>query len=128
VIRVEECPLVMGDPGQMKQVFLNLVLNGLEALDGAGEVRILCPPEDQRLPAEEGLTEIWVQDEGPGIPPEETAEIFEPFYTNKRGGTGLGLAVVQRIVENHDGHILYAPSRDGTSTFRVYLPRVEETA
>ncbi len=127
-VDVEECPHVLGDPGQMKQVFLNLVLNGLEALSGAGVVRIRCPDPDEELPLGDGLVEIWVQDDGPGVPVDEAAEIFEPFYTSKRGGTGLGLAVVQRIVESHDGRIMYAPARDGTTTFRVYLPRAEENA
>jgi signal transduction histidine kinase len=53
---------------------------------------------------------------------EEITAIFEPFYTRKRGGHGLGLAVAQRIVDTHGGHIAFEPTADGTSTFRIYLP------
>ncbi|MFO7768701.1 MAG: ATP-binding protein [bacterium] len=128
VVDVDGCPPIMGDPGQMKQVFLNLVLNGLEAISGDGEVRVRCPGPGEEFSLGEEMVEVWVQDDGPGVPVKNAGEIFEPFYTDKRGGTGLGLAVVQRIVESHDGRILYAPSRDGTTTFRVYLPRAEENA
>jgi two-component system sensor histidine kinase PilS (NtrC family) len=107
----------------MKQVFLNLILNGLEATKGPGSISIRMPIEGEELSVGDGLAEIWVQDEGPGVPEDETDSIFEPFYTNKQGGTGLGLAVVYRIMESNEGRILYAPTSDGTSTFRIYLPK-----
>jgi two-component system sensor histidine kinase PilS (NtrC family) len=121
------CPTVRGDPAQMKQVLLNLLLNALEAMEDGGRVRIIRPGPGEGRPRGAGLVEIWVQDEGPGVPPGEDMRIFEPFFTRKPGGTGLGLAVVQRIVEAHDGQIVYAPSRDGRSTFRLYLPMGAET-
>jgi two-component system sensor histidine kinase PilS (NtrC family) len=121
------CPAARGDPAQMKQVLLNLLLNALEAMEDGGRVRIVRPGPGEGRPRGAGLVEIWVQDEGPGVPPGEELRIFEPFFTRKPGGTGLGLAVVQRIVEAHDGQIVYAPSRDGLSTFRLYLPVGEET-
>ena len=127
-VDLDACPPVLADEGQMKQVLLNLVLNGLEAMEQGGTVRISCPPEGERLPRGDGLVEVWVQDDGPGILPEEIDHIFEPFHTAKRGGTGLGLAVVQRIVESHDGQIIYAPSSDGKCTFRLYLPKGEQGA
>jgi two-component system sensor histidine kinase PilS (NtrC family) len=117
------CPSILADTGQVKQVFLNLLLNALEAMEGSGEVVVRLPAEGQSRPMGPGLVEVWVQDDGPGIVAEEAVRVFEPFYTTKRGGTGLGLAVAQRIVESHDGRVLYAPPPDGRSTFRVYLPR-----
>ncbi len=126
VVELEQCPLVLADDAQMKQVFLNLVLNGLEALGGPGRICVCSPSADEGFSRWPDLAEIWVQDEGPGVPKDEVERIFEPFYTNKQGGTGLGLAVVQRIVESHEGHILYAPTSDGTSTFRVFLPKGEQ--
>ncbi len=114
--------LILADEGQMKQIFLNLVLNGLEALEDPGTVVLRLPPENERKVVDEKLMEVWVQDSGPGVSVDETGAIFEPFYTSKRGGHGLGLAVVQRIVEAHDGYIVYDPDSDGTSTFRVFLP------
>lgn len=125
-IALKDDIVVMADPAQLKQVFLNLVLNGLEALDGPGFVRVTHPPEGEGLEVDRDMVEIWVQDNGPGIPPDEIKLIFEPFYTNKRGGTGLGLAVVQRIIESHDGQILYKPDVGANSTFRVFLPRGEK--
>lgn len=117
------CPPVLGDNGQIKQVFLNLLLNALEAMEDSGEVVVRLPAEGESRPMGPGLVEVWVQDDGPGIGRGEAERVFEPFYTTKRGGTGLGLAVAQRIVESHDGRVLYAPPPDGRSTFRVYLPQ-----
>ena len=124
-IDLDRCPAVMADAPQLKQVFLNLVLNGLEALEGPGRISICTPREGEDHPVDPDMVEIWVQDEGPGVPEEETESIFEPFYTSKRGGTGLGLAVVYRIMESNNGRITYDPTSGGTSTFRVYLPKGE---
>ncbi|MFC1529703.1 nitrogen regulation protein NR(II), partial [Gemmatimonadota bacterium] len=121
-IEIDTEIFIRADEGQMKQVFLNLVLNGLEAVTGTGRVVITMAPESDRKPIVGTLVEIWIQDSGPGVPAEEVETIFEPFYTSKRGGHGLGLAVVQRIVETHDGHITFEPDADGISTFRVFLP------
>jgi len=120
--------LVSADEGQMKQVFLNLVLNGLEAVDRTGRVVLTVAPEEEGKSIDERLVEVWVQDSGPGVPAEEIAHIFEPFYTSKRGGHGLGLAIVQRIVDTHEGLITFEPTADGTSTFRVFLPGGERAS
>jgi len=116
--------LVLADGDQMKQVFLNLVLNGLEAVE-EGTVRILAAPEAEQIDSGRGFLEIWVQDQGPGVVARERETIFEPFYTRKRGGSGLGLSVARRIVDTHGGRILCAPDHDGNSTFRVLIPRGE---
>jgi two-component system sensor histidine kinase PilS (NtrC family) len=124
-VLLDVCPFVLADEGQLKQVLLNLVLNGLEAVESDGTVTMRRPEAGDSRPRGHGLVEVWIQDDGPGVEPEEIEHIFEPFHTNKRGGTGLGLAVVQRIVESHEGQIAYLPSRDGRSTFRIYLPEGE---
>jgi len=126
VVELDNCPPVMVDAAQMKQVFLNLVLNGLEAVNGTGKICVCTPAEGEKHIDGPGYVEIWVQDDGPGVPEEQTESIFEPFHTNKRGGTGLGLAVVYKIMESNDGRVLYAPPSDGKSTFRVILPAAEE--
>ena len=126
IVELDSCPPVLVDAAQMKQVFLNLILNGLEAVDGTGRICVCTSTDDEERIAGHGQVEIWVQDDGPGVPEEQIESIFEPFHTNKRGGTGLGLAVVYKIMESNDGRILYAPSPDGKSTFRVLLPTAEE--
>jgi two-component system sensor histidine kinase PilS (NtrC family) len=124
-VMLDGCPPVLADEGQLKQVLLNLVLNGLEAIEPGGVVTLRRPESGESRPRGQGLIELWIQDDGPGVESEEAEHIFEPFHTKKRGGTGLGLAVVQRIVESHGGHIVYLPSQDGTSTFRIYIPEGE---
>jgi signal transduction histidine kinase len=65
---------------------------------------------------------VTVRDRGPGIPPEHRAHIFEPFFSTKKGGTGLGLATVHRIVEEHHGQIEIEQPADGGTAFTVRLP------
>lgn len=126
VVELDSCPPVLVDAAQMKQVFLNLLLNGLEAFEGTGRICVCTPTDGEKHIAVKGQIEIWVQDDGPGVPEEQIESIFEPFHTNKRGGTGLGLAVVYKIMESNDGRIFYATPSDGKSTFRVLLPMAEE--
>ncbi len=126
VVELDSCPPVLVDASQMKQVFLNLLLNGLEAVEETGRICVCTPAEGEKHIAVQGQVEIWVQDDGPGVPEERIESIFEPFYTDKRGGTGLGLAVVFKIMESNDGRIFYATPSDGKSTFRVLLPTAEE--
>ncbi len=122
VHEVDKDVLILADSDQMKQVFLNLVLNGLEAIE-TGSVRIRLAPGQERIGGTSDRVEIWIQDDGMGVAREEREMVFEPFYTKKQGGSGLGLSVAQRIVENHEGRIVYAPDAAGTSTFRILLQR-----
>ena len=90
----------------MKQVLLNLILNALQAMPGGGRLRIqtlLLAPGKGRGTG--GAVEIRVQDTGEGIPAEIQNKIFEPFFSTKEEGIGLGLSVAQRIVEEHQGKI-----------------------
>jgi nitrogen-specific signal transduction histidine kinase len=118
-----EIPAVAGDPDRLLQVFLNLARNGVEAMAGGGELTVrtrferVAPQCGGRAAAVAEIT-----DRGSGIPPEVQRHLFNPFFTTKDGGTGLGLPISVRIVEEHGGAI-EALSRVGEgSTFRVLLP------
>lgn len=115
------------DVGQICQVIQNLVLNADQAMPDAGMVRIwavnVVVEPSAGLPLEPGrYLEIGVADQGVGIPEEHLPRIFDPYFTTKEGGSGLGLATAYAIVKNHEGHVV-VDSRVGVgSTFRVYLP------
>jgi two-component system, OmpR family, sensor kinase len=114
-IALEGAPHVRGDPGRLRQVLANLLANAAQA--GARTVRIDGA-------AEGGLVKVRVQDDGPGIPPEVRARLFDPFTTGREGGTGLGLAVSRRIVERHGGTLALAGANGagGGTTFELRLP------
>jgi len=114
----DRVPTIQADGEQLHQVILNLVLNGLEASRNLPDPVLI---ETRSLP-ERGLIELRVTDRGCGIPPEDLNRVFIPFFTTKQQGTGLGLAVCQRIIHNHGGSI-YPESRIGEGTsFVVQLP------
>ena len=111
-------PTVHLDRAQIKQVFFNLVKNALEAMADGGSLKIVF-----------GVGDVYVDisfiDTGKGIAPEEMGRIFEPYHTTKANGNGLGLMIVQRIIEEHGGEIELA-SKPGTGTcFKIRLPRSE---
>ena len=111
------------DSEQLHQVLLNLVLNGIQALAQEGKITIEAKVVNN--PTAVGLqdeVEISVSDTGPGISPEQMERIFRPFYTTKRGGTGLGLSLCRRIIVQHGG-TLTAESKVGKgSKFIIRLP------
>jgi signal transduction histidine kinase len=86
------------DPDQLTQVLWNVALNGVEAMEGRGQLRFDVGRVDSDVV-------ISVADTGRGIPPEDRARVFDPFYSRKRAGTGLGLTIAQRIVAAHGGRI-----------------------
>ncbi len=105
------------DEEQMTQVFLNLALNACEAMEYRG--RLLISVADGSAAGECLLS---VEDDGPGIPVANRVEIFKPFFTTRKGGTGLGLPMVARIVSAHGGNIKVDESRYGGAGFRMELP------
>ena len=111
--------LVEHDTGQIHQVLLNLMLNAIQAMDeaeaGPGVV-------DVDISTRDGKAVVSVRDTGKGIKPENLANIFRPFYTTKGHGTGLGLSLARRIVEDHGGKILVESEVGKGSTFEVMLP------
>jgi signal transduction histidine kinase len=122
----DHLPLVPGDPDQLQQVFLNLILNAIQAMPGGGTLRLSA---SSKWISKEGLedsprqyVEIGVKDSGIGMEKTVTQTIFQPFYTTKNTGTGLGLTVSQGIVQDHEGWIEVESERGKGSVFRVYLP------
>ena len=107
---------VMLDSAQLSQVLWNLVRNGAQAMDCSGRLE---------LELEAGETQVWirVRDFGRGIPNEELGHIFEPFFSTKQGGTGIGLALVSRIVEDHGGRIDVASTVGEGTRLSIELPR-----
>ncbi|MEN6439425.1 MAG: PAS domain S-box protein [Syntrophobacter sp.] len=106
---------VTGDPDQLKQVFLNLLMNAVDAGHGRGSIRIVSVLEDTRV-------NVRVQDSGPGLGPEMAEKIFDPFFTTKPDGTGLGLAIARNIIEDHGGSISVTSKVGEGACFVVSLP------
>jgi signal transduction histidine kinase len=113
--------LILGDRIQLQQVILNLVVNGIEAMeDKPTENRIITI----RTSRVENFAELSVSDRGPGIPEGKLKEVFEPFYTSKAEGMGMGLSIARTIIEAHHG-LISAKNRDhGGASFRIRLPLV----
>ena len=109
-------PAVLADPNQLEQVFLNVCLNACQAMDGKGRLVI-------RTFEVEGRVTVEIEDDGPGIPADVRPHVFKPFFTTKREGNGLGLAISARIVAEHGGHIGYRCPPGGGTIFAVTLQR-----
>ncbi len=103
------------DSDQIHQVLLNLLLNGVQALEGEGTVQVEIGSQDK-------CATVVVSDTGRGIPPQNLTNIFRPFYTTKGNGTGLGLSLARRIVEEHHGRIEVTSVVGKGSKFTVLLP------
>ncbi len=112
----ENLPKVHADEHQMKQVFVNLILNAMQAMPGGGMLTISFDQSDQDLL-------IRFADTGGGIPEERREKVFEPFFTTREGGAGLGLALSRRIIEQHGGSIGLESSAEGAA-FTISLPVV----
>jgi two-component system sensor histidine kinase HydH len=118
---------VSGDDALLRQAILNLARNAAEAAaDNPAGGRVIIRGEIDKIGPLPGLR-IYVTDNGPGIPPETLSKIFMPFFTTKANGTGLGLAVVQKIVVQHGGSIEARNQAQGGAEFIVWLPFVRET-
>jgi two-component system sensor histidine kinase AtoS len=113
-------PITPIDPGQIKQVLVNLIKNAMQAMTKGGVLT---------LQTGTGSDGVWVSvaDTGGGIPQEQINRIFEPFYTTKTKGSGLGLMIVQRTVRAHGGRIELESHVGKGTTFRIWLPLHERT-
>jgi two-component system sensor kinase FixL len=104
------------DVDMMKPVFLNILVNSAQAMEGRGRIKVRLEPISS------SRCRIIFRDEGPGIPPELRARVFEPFFTTKSEGTGLGLSIARRVVELHGGEISIECPREGGTMVRIELP------
>ncbi len=118
-----DIPPVPMDREQMKQVFLNLMLNAIQAMERGGHLKVAI--RWKSAPSGDGgrsMAEISVQDTGPGMEEDIRSKIFEPFFSTKEEGIGLGLPIAQRIVEEHGGQIQVESRAGEGTTFTVILP------
>ena len=109
--------LIKADSEQMTQVLMNLLINAIQMLPNHGKVEV-------GITALQDTIQLTIADNGPGIPAGSQAQIFEPFFTQRAGGVGLGLAVVRHIVHAHQGEISYSPSQQGGAQFNITLPKL----
>ena len=118
---------VDADAGQLSQVFNNLVINACQAMPEGGVIHlraqnqtVVQPDNASLLPGE--YVQVTVQDQGGGIAPGHLSKIFDPYFTTKKSGTGLGLAVVHSIIKNHGGSVAVVSAEGVGTTFTVLLP------
>jgi signal transduction histidine kinase len=118
-------PPVLGDRVQVQQVLLNLVMNGIDAMQAVTErpraLRIRAQPH------ESGTVLVAVQDAGIGLDPQSLARLFEPFYTTKPAGLGMGLAISRSIIEAHGGKLWASANSRYGATFHFTLPTEGES-
>ncbi len=111
-------PEILADRELLKQVFFNLILNGVQAMPQGGTLTITTHVKS----LESGPVEVEIADTGCGIPPEHLPRIFEPFFTTKARGTGLGLALVRRILDHHRASIQVTSEPGRGTVFTVVFP------
>jgi signal transduction histidine kinase len=110
-------PAVNGDSSMLRQAFLNLAINACQAMPNGGSLRLTSSPVSR------SRVEIRVQDTGVGIAPDHLSKIFNLYFTTKERGTGIGLSMVYRIIQMHDGEVEVQSTPGRGTTFRVLLPR-----
>lgn len=111
----DQLPLIFADEDRMKQVFVNLITNAIQAMPDGGSLRVDAAARD-------GYLEVRLMDTGAGISEEEQKKIFDPFHTTRAEGSGLGLSIVHRIVDAHNGYITVESEEGEGSAFTVGLP------
>ncbi|MCO6431758.1 MAG: hypothetical protein J5J00_12945 [Deltaproteobacteria bacterium] len=114
VTELHAAPYIIGNEHGLRQMIYNLLLNSMQAMKNPGRITVSTKDDD------DGIV-VCFKDEGPGIPADKLSRIFDPFYTTKSEGTGLGLAVVKQIVIQHSGSVS-AANNDG-AVFEVRFPR-----
>ncbi|MFF2483155.1 ATP-binding protein [Paenibacillus sp. NPDC058071] len=116
-LQLGNAPLwVKGVENQMKQVFINVIKNAIEAMSSGGSIEVRATLEN------DGQVAVYIKDEGPGMEKEQLSKIGQPFYTTKEEGTGLGLMVTYKIVDNHQGTITADSEKGEGTVFRIRFP------
>src|SRR3954464_4123518 len=118
----ELLPTVMGDAVQLQQVILNLVVNAADAMR-AGQPRVL-KVQTHRIPP--GMVHLSIEDSGPGISASHIDRLFDPLFTTKPGGMGMGLSICHSIIENHGGRLWASAAANRGAIFQFELPAESE--
>jgi two-component system NtrC family sensor kinase len=108
-------PKLLLDKSGLQQVLVNLILNSIQAMPGGGKLSIILDRVDKEA-------RIDIVDTGPGIPAENLGRIFDPFFSTKKGGTGLGLSVSYNIIQKQGGRIEVQSTEGQGTTFSLYFP------
>jgi two-component system sensor histidine kinase AtoS len=116
-----DIPEIYADPGQLQQVLLNLILNAVDSIPEKGAITI----KTEKIQNE--TVQICISDTGKSIAPEHLDMIFNPFFTTKSKGNGLGLAICKRLIEQHNGTISVFNNPEGGATFVISLPEKQKT-
>jgi signal transduction histidine kinase len=111
----DDLPPLLARRDQLVQVFLNLILNAIDATGRGGRIDITATPSAAGI-------EVAVRDDGPGVAPEHAGRLFQPYFTTKKRGTGLGLFVTRKLITDHGGTITYRSAAGEGTVFRVWLP------
>ncbi len=118
-------PHVRGDEAKLLQVFLNIIKNAVESMKKGGELEISTYPSNESV-REGGRIKRWamisIKDTGGGIPEKDLQKIFIPFYTKKKDGTGIGLALSKKIIKDHGGLIRVKSQKERGTSFYIYIP------
>jgi signal transduction histidine kinase len=124
-----DCPPIEGDPEYLYQAFVNVIANSVEAMDTGGTLTVRVgwshtgdPFPPSAAPDHRHRVKVEIEDTGKGISSSEADKIFNPFFTTKASGTGLGLALTHKIVDDHRGRITFRSAPGLGTTFRVVLP------
>lgn len=117
-------PAIQGDAVRLERVILNLTNNAIEAINEGGRIEIAA---SEKTSSDGPGIELTVSDNGCGIPPENLGAIFKPFFTTKQAGTGLGMAIIQKIIEEHQGHINVESQAGQGTKFTLFLPLNKQT-
>jgi signal transduction histidine kinase len=116
-----DTPWINGDAALLRQAFLNLAINACQAMPNGGTLRLSCAATSG------SRVEVRFEDTGVGIPAEHLSKIFDLYFTTKDHGTGIGLSMVYRIIQLHDGEVEVESTKGHGTTFRVLLPKSNET-
>jgi PAS domain S-box-containing protein len=117
----EGLPRVQGDRVQLQQVMLNLVVNAIQAMSGTGEGAHELVISIDAVPSEDSVR-VGVRDTGPGLSPESLSRLFDPFYTTKPEGMGMGLSICRSIIETHGGRLWATPCEPQGALFQFTIP------
>ena len=127
--------LVKGDAGQLRNSFMNIIINSVDALRGKGKITInIDNPQYEEIEQVKQIIEpknyikITIADNGIGMDEKTLGRIFQPFFTTKEKGTGMGLAAVYGTIKNHNGYIFVESEKDRGAVFKIYLPVIEDKA